>query len=182
MYMKKRLMFWLCWLAVCAVACSPVKVMDTEGSDNFSLKNYQTFGFMETEAGGNALGADYAPQLAFLKAEIARQLEARGLEQRTADPDLEVNLGVVVSEEVQTRQTDLRSDPPTYIGQRRYTWRSREVEVGRYNEGTLSLHLIDRTRDELVWRGEAEAVLPKGRAKQEKRISEGVEKLVQRIP
>lgn len=180
--MKKKIIFCISWLAVWAAACSPVKILNTEGSDNFSLGNYQSFGFMETEAGGDALGTDYSQQLEFVKAEIARQLEARGLEQRTADPDLAVNIGVVVSEEVQTRQTDLRSDPPTYIGQRRYTWRSREVEVGRYNEGTLSLHLVDRMRDELVWRGEAEAVVPRDREKQERRISEGIEKLVQRIP
>ena len=32
----------------------------------------------------------------------------------------------------------------------RYTWRSREVEVGRYREGTVSVHLVDSDRNELV--------------------------------
>ncbi|QCR22881.1 DUF4136 domain-containing protein [Pontibacter sp. SGAir0037] len=180
--MKNIAIIWCCLLALVALACSPVTILNTEASENFSLGNYQTFGFYEVDASGDALGTNYGPQLEYLKQEISRQLAARGLAENATEPDLRINIGVVVAEEVQTRETNLISDPPTYIGQRRYTWRSREVEVGRYREGTLSLHLVDREREALVWQGTAEAVVPKDPEDIQARISKGVEKLMSRIP
>ncbi|TXK48721.1 DUF4136 domain-containing protein [Pontibacter qinzhouensis] len=168
-------------LMLVAAGCSPVRVVKTEAADNFRLAQYQTFNFYEMEASGNALAA-YRQQMTFIQEEMTRALEQRGLRQVDQDPDLRINLGVVVQEEVQTRETNLLTDPPTYFGQRRYTWRSEEVEVGRYNEGTLSVDLVNNSRNELVWQGIAEAVVPKNAATLRERITKGVQKLVKRIP
>lgn len=180
--MKRNILQFNFLFLLLLAACSPVRILNTEATDNFTLANYKTFDFYEVETGGSAKLTGFADQLDFIKAEVTRQLESRGLTHSNEAPDLAINIGVVVTEEVQTRQTDIRSDPPTYIGQRRYTWRSKEVEVGRYNEGTLSLHLVDRNKEALVWRGEAESVVPGRLAKLEKRISEGVSRLVRKIP
>jgi hypothetical protein len=137
---------------------------------------------MEVDASGDGLGTEYQPQVNYLQAEIARQLQMRGLKRSTGEADLLINLGIVVDEQVQTRQTDIRSDPPHYIGQRRYTWKSREVEVGRYNVGTVSVHLVDRKRNEMVWQGTAERVLSDKTEKQQEQISKGMEKLIGSIP
>lgn len=164
------------------VACSPSIQVNTEPAPGFQLSDYSTFAFYEVEASGEGLTPTYRTQVQYLQQAIADQLQARGLTQTTSDPNLLINLGIVVTEEVQTRETDIRSDPPNYIGQRRYTWRSREVEVGRYREGTVSVHLVDNERNELVWRGRAEAILQRKQAKLQEQIVEAVEEMFQGIP
>jgi hypothetical protein len=164
-------------------ACSPVRVLNTEADQNFSLANYRTFGFMEVNAEEGTSGLAISPEsLAIFQREVAKQLQQRGLTQSASSPDLQINLGMVVMEKTQTRETNIRTDPPYYMGQRRYTWQSKEVEVGRYKEGTISVHLVDRAQNTLVWSGEAESVVPKNQEKVEERISEGVEKLFLSIP
>ncbi len=134
------------------------------------------------ETGGDALSQDYYNGVNLLKEAISRQMQRRGLTQSQTNPDLLVNLGIVVNQKVQTRQTSLLTDPPNYIGQRRYRWQSREVETGRYRQGTVEVHLVDPARNELVWRGVAEGVVPERTARLERTISEGAEKLFRRIP
>lgn len=162
--------------------CTSIRVLDTEADEGFRLANYTSFDFYETEASGKTL-RPYAVQLQFLEENIARQLTERGLRQDTLNPDLKINLGVVVAEKVQTRETNILTDPPFYMGQRRYTWKSREVEVGRYQQGTLSLHLVDNARNELVWQGAAAGVVPDdNNIKLRKRMIEGISKLINQIP
>lgn len=171
----------LAWLLLLA-SCSPVIEVATEPAANFQLSDYKTFAFYEVDTSGDGLEEAYQPQIEFMQQEIAEQLGKRGLTRTDADPDLLINLGVVVNEEVQTRETNLRSDPPNYIGQRRYTWRSKEVEVGRYKEGTVSVHLVDNDRNELVWQGTAEAILRSKPEKLQEQITRGMEKLFSLVP
>ncbi|GGK68022.1 DUF4136 domain-containing protein [Rufibacter glacialis] len=179
----RKFTFVFLWVGLLAgaPACSPVRVLNTQTSPGFNLGSYQTFGFMEVKADSSGVNIP-SEYLASLQREVASQLKQRGLTQTTTEPDLLVNLGVVVQEKTQTRQTDIRSDPPYYMGQRRYTWKSKEVEVGRYKEGTISVHLVDRARNELVWGSEAESVIPGKEGKVQERISAGVEKLFSSIP
>lgn len=163
-------------------ACSPSIQVNTEPAAGFRLSDYRTFAFYEVEASGEGLSPTYQTQVQYIQQEISEQLEARGLTHTTSEPDLLINLGIVVTEEVQTRETDVISDPPVYVGQRRYTWRSREVEVGRYREGTVSVHLVDNARNELVWRGRAEAILQSREARLQEQIAQGIEEMFQEIP
>jgi hypothetical protein len=162
-------------------ACSSVKVIGTEPAENFQLADYRTFDFYQVEASGDTLSQAFTERVGILQTEITQALEKRGLSHRTTNPDLLINLGVVVNEKVQTRQTDIRTDPPNYVGQRRYTWQSQEVEVGRYREGTVSVHLVDRQRNALVWQGTAEGVVPAKTNQLQKQAAEGVEKLFSRL-
>ena len=108
------------------------------------------------------------------KQPFSRELETRGLSQ-SDNPDLHVNIGVVVKEEVQTRETNVREDM-RYLGQRNYTWQVQEVPVGTYNEGTVTIDLVDAAKGELVWEGVASAVILKNNKKMQKRIDSGVKK------
>lgn len=161
-------------------ACSYVKVLETKADEDFNLAEYDTFNFYDSPEAGKTLSAEYQQELDMLKEEIARQLEARGLSQ-SPSPDLLVNIGAVVEEKVQTRKTDIR-EAPIYIGQRRYTWESKEVETGRYQLGTVNVHLVDREENKLLWKGVAESVLPKKQEKLRKNIEEGVSALFETIP
>ncbi|ARS35864.1 DUF4136 domain-containing protein [Pontibacter actiniarum] len=177
-----KLCFLLCLLLAVVASCSPTRVLETDAAPGFHLSEYKTFDFYDIDASGDAL-QPYSEQLEFLKQEITQRLEQRGLSRSSSNPDLKINLGVVVAEKVQTRETSILTDPPYYMGQRRYSWQTREVEVGRYQQGTLSMHLVDNAQNELVWQGAAEGVLPDDNsAKVRKRISEGVQKLVEELP
>ncbi|KAA3438131.1 DUF4136 domain-containing protein [Rufibacter hautae] len=169
------------YLLLLTVSCSPVRVTSTEASPDFRLTNYKTFGFMEVNADSSRVEIP-AEHIASLQREVSNQLQKRGLTMSNANPDLLVNLGVVVQEKKQTRQTDFRTDAPYYMGQRRYTWRSKEVEVGRYKQGTISVHLVDRDQNSLVWSNQAESVVPSNNSKVQERIAEGVEKLFESLP
>jgi Domain of unknown function (DUF4136) len=163
------------------LGCTVVRVKNTEAAAGFALTNYKTFGFYEVSARGDTVAPSYVHQVELLKNAIRQQLTAKGLTLSPSDPDLLVNIGVVTREKVQTRQTDFRTDAPRYIGQRRYSWRSEEVEVGRYKEGTVSVHLVDRQNNALVWKGAAEAILPRREARLQKTIDAGVSKLFQSL-
>ncbi|GAB3921938.1 hypothetical protein GCM10028804_18590 [Larkinella terrae] len=156
--------------------------MKTEPADNFALTNYRTFAFADIESTGDIPQSGfYRSQVDALKTAIEQQMNRRGLRRVDAQPDLMLNIGIAVDEKTQTRQTDIRSDPPNYIGQRRYTWRTREVEVGKYRQGTIDIHLVDPKRNEMVWRGIVEGIIPKKPEKLQKQIDESMEKLFARL-
>jgi hypothetical protein len=157
--------------------CTTVKVKNTEAAPGFVLSQYQTFGFYEISTEGEPAGQSYTRQVDLLKNAIQGQLSAKGLSYSTDNPDLLVNIGVVTAEKVQTRQTDFRTDAPRYMGQRRYSWKSQEVEVGRYKEGTVTVDLVDQKKTAQVWQGTLEAVIPRQEARQQKTINAGIAKL-----
>ena len=169
-------------MAVGMMSCQAVRIVNTESAEDFVLADYRTYNFYEIEASGDTTTLIFRERIDLLKKEIAKQLEKRGLTRSTSEPDLLVNLGTVVDEKVQTRQTNIISDPPTYIGQRRYTWKSKEVEVGRYKAGTVSVDLVDREQNKLVWQGVAEGIIPNNPARLQKMIAKGAEKLFSRLP
>jgi hypothetical protein len=171
----------ICLIGLFLLGCTSVRVKDTEAAAGFALNKYRTFGFYEISANGEAVNPAYNHQVELLKSTIRQQLTAKGLTFSPADPDLLVNIGVVTREKVQTRQTDFRTDAPKYIGQRRYSWRSEEVEVGRYKEGTVSVHLVDRESNALVWKGAMEAIIPRREARLQKTIDAGMARLFQSL-
>ncbi|WP_242920360.1 DUF4136 domain-containing protein [Pontibacter liquoris] len=180
--MNKRIICILLFWLIVAAGCTPKIVITSEPAPDFHLARYRTFAFYEVAASGTGLEENDKPKVALLQNEIARQLQARGLQQVTQNPDLLVNIGIVVEEKVQTRQTNFVTDPPTYIGQRRYTWKSKEVEVGRYKTGTVTLDLVNPDRNELVWQGTAESILQEKDKKLQEQVAKGIQELISRVP
>ncbi|GAB2537053.1 DUF4136 domain-containing protein [Rufibacter soli] len=169
-------------LLLWVTSCSTVRVVRQEAADSFALAAYITFDFYgEDQVLSDSLSQEDHRNMEVLKKEVAQQLTRRGLTRNPQAPDLLVNLGMVVKEKDQTRETTFGRDAPYYMGQRRYTWKSQEVKVGEYKEGTISLHLVDRSKNELVWQGEVEAILPKKQTSAEERIKEGVDALFKKI-
>jgi hypothetical protein len=176
--MKKAMIFFGWLLAFGMFACSPVRVLNTDSAKGFDLSEYQTFGFFDE----GQISPEATAQVGLIQEEVARQLEKRGLTRSTSEPDLLVRLHLAVEEKMQTRQTNLISDPPTYIGQRRYTWRSKEVPVGKYQEGTVTVHLVDREQNKLVWQGVAEGVVSPNPKKLQRALKEGADVLFSQLP
>ncbi len=136
--------------------------------------SYKTFGFLDFDI-KVLIDIETRPEnLEFLKAAIQRELEAKGLV-RSDSPDLLVNIGVLIEEKVQTRETNARQDMH-YMGQRNYHWEVEEVPVGTYTEGTVNIDLVDAAQNKRVWEGSASSVLVKKNTKMQKRIDQGIKK------
>jgi hypothetical protein len=63
------------------------------------------------------------------------------------------------------------------VGQRNYSWKSEEVEVGRYKEGTVTVHLVDPNNNKLMWKGVVQGVVPSNKSNLSSTIQEGMEVL-----
>lgn len=168
-------------LAVVGHACSSSRVTVDPSNPTVELSDYKTFNFFELEAEGDTTSA-FFQFMSHFKSEVTRQMNARGLVQDPDKPDIKINLGVVVEEKTQTRQTSL-SDPGewTYIGQRNYKWESKTVEVGTYKEGSITIHLVDNASNEAVWVGMIEGILPRKQEKRKEAIEKAVASLFEKI-
>jgi hypothetical protein len=174
--MKNISIIIICLLSL--VACTPsVRVLNTDSMPGFALANYKTFNFYEVTTETEGTDAIFASRMNILKTEIQQELAKKGLTLSQQNPDLLVNIGIVTRQKVQTRQTDFRTDAPRYIGQRRYSWKSQEIEVGRYREGTVTVHLVDNAKNTMVWKGAAKAIIPKKDDRLQKTVENGVAKL-----
>jgi len=109
-------------------ACSGISIIGVDKADNFKINNYKTFDFYKIDASGDALSSHAKENLEVIKAAITKELQAKGVSQSSTDPDLLVNIGVVVLEKVQTRETRV-GEYPTYMGTRNYSWERQELKL-----------------------------------------------------
>lgn len=169
-------------LSILFFSCSSPRVVRTERADNITWSNYRTFDFYNVEATGDTIASLFTSRIGLLKQSISDKLQKNGLRQSATNPDLLVNIGLVVNEQVQKRQTTFPSDAPRYVGQRRYSWRSQEVVVDKYRQGTVTLDIVDSKQNMLVWKGVVEGVVPEKEEKVQRAIEEGITKLFQGFP
>ena len=176
----KKILF-LAWIML--GACSTVKISGVDKSGDFLLSKYSSFNFVDVVVQGDAVSPNSETNLTLLKEAITKQLVQRGLSKTSDNADLMVNIGVVVTEEVQTRETNFANpaDRTVYMGQRNYSWKSQEVAVGTYRQGSVTVDLVDRASNTLVWKGTAESVLPKNQKNIAALIEEGMDKLFSKL-
>lgn len=119
------------------------------------LSSYKTYGFYEAaapELSSDETATDLVPK--FIRAAIDREMRTRGYREGGEAADLLVNF------HLQTEQKDtVSTSPAAYFGWREgYHWAAnpvRDDEITTYTTGTLSVDVIDRARNELVWEGVA---------------------------
>lgn len=177
--MKQSIVIVLLMLA----ACSGVKIQGVEKADDFSVSKYKTFGFFEVVQKGSAVGPNYESNLNLLKESIIKQMSLKGIALSDINPDLLINIGIVLEEKVQTRETSFTNpaDRTAYMGQRNYSWKSEEVEVDRYREGTVTVDLVDRAQNKLVWQGSAQSVVPEKQKKVPSVIDDAMAQLFSKV-
>lgn len=150
-------------LTVVMMSCSSYHIVRNQSDQAATWSAYKTFAFVDTS------GIEPVPSIAYkvamreLKQSVANEMIKQGYQLATetqGKPDLLINLGAVINEKTQTRQTTIY-EAPRYIGQRRYHWQSQEVPVNTYKEGTFSVHIVDNRRDNLVWDAAISDVLSK---------------------
>lgn len=164
---------------VTVAACSPVKIVSIDKADDFSLASYKTFDFVEVDVSG-ADSPSFYERVEWIKGEISKQLAQKGLTQTSSSPELLLNIGIVLEEKEQTRETTLM-DAPRYMGQRNYHWESQEVVVNHYHEGTVTVDFVDSKTNTRVCEAVASSVVFKKESTARKNIAKGVEKVIEKI-
>jgi len=167
-------------LLMAVSGCSGISIIGVDKADNFTIINYKTFDFFKVDASGDALSDHSKENLELLKAAITKELQSKGVTQSSTDPDLLVNIGVVVLEKVQTRETRL-GEYPTYMGTRNYSWERQDIEVGRYRDGTVTVHLVEPETKKMVWKGAAQGVLPNKQSGVPGMIDQGMKQLFEKV-
>lgn len=172
---------FLVFAGVLLISCGGPKVVSTQTAPGTDMSKYKTFDFYKLSASGDTIPGKFEERSGLLQDAIASQLTTRGFTKTSDKPDLLVNIGLVVKEEVQTRTTDIR-EAPRYMGQRNYHWQSEEVEVDRYRVGTATVDMVDATSNALVWKSVVENVIPDKDSKVAAAIKEGIEEMFAKFP
>lgn len=122
-----------------------------------------------------------------VKADIERELNARGYVRAAANPDLKVNFQAAVAERTAV-QTYPRSDIAWLWNYRARSYVAVPVwydqtEVSRYTEGTLTVDLVDARSNRLVWTGDAIGrVLARDPAQRAAQIDQSIAAIFARYP
>jgi hypothetical protein len=141
-------------LGLAACASGPEVRAISDPSANFA--QYQTFGFADP------LGTDRAGYQSIvsqqLKASTRRELEARGLRYSEQNPQLLVNFLAQLNDKMRVTTTPEPVMAPGYYGYRRGFYQpwpmyTERTDVTQYQEGTLTVDVIDAARKQLVWEG-----------------------------
>lgn len=173
-----RLIFTL-FIMLCFSCNSSLVMIEDDSYKNFELSDYKSFDFFEIE-NTNPDNPNFEKAIELFKKDIEEEMLKRGL-QKSPTPDLKINIGLVVEEKVQTRTTSLATDPFMYTGQRRYTWKSEEVPVNTYKEGSVTMHLVDSKNNQAVWVGSINRVIPNKEEKKVEAIKFAVSQLFEEI-
>lgn len=177
--MKKILSIFLIGLLA---ACTSVKISNTESAANTDFEKYKTFGFYKLMASGDTTTSGFFERVDVLKSAISDELNKRGYTQSN-NPEILVNIGIQIEKKTQTRQTDWRTDGAyRYMGQRNYSWKSEELVVGHYKEGTVTIHMIDVAQNRMIWKGTAQDILPRNSTKIPEAAAAGMKALFAKYP
>jgi hypothetical protein len=161
-------------LALVVIAsCAPVKVASvsklSKKAEGKSYKTYNIGGLqLQSEPGEN-----FSKNLQRVVAAIDKEMQAKGFARGPVNPDLLINLGMSVTDEVQTRETTIRDAPyqVKYYGGRSYGWQSEEIVVDEYKDGHVVLDFVDTKQSEMIWQGGVTGTLTNSEKKMEKRIN-----------
>jgi len=164
-------------------ACASTKVLDVSTAPEADFSKYKTFAFYEVTALGDTITEGFSDKVGYIKKAIIAEMEQRQFKQVKNNPDLLVNIGIAIKLEVQTRETDWRTDGMMkYVGQRNYKWQSKEIEVGRYRRGAFTLHVIDAAKNHMLWTATLRGSLPDDNAKVAAFASKSVQALFSKFP
>jgi hypothetical protein len=178
--MRISYLFFL-FALILSTGCGGPKVVSNQLAPGVDMAKYKTFDFYKLDASGDTIPGKFKERSALLQEAISRHLSSRGFSRTAEKPDLLVNIGLVVKEEVQTRTTNIR-DAPRYMGQRNYHWESEEIEIDRYRVGTATVDLVDAASNALIWKSVVEDVIPDKDEKVAGAIEKGVDEMFTKFP
>ena len=170
-------------LLLAACASDPV----TSNLDpNANLEKYQTYAFLADLATDSA--ESYGSlETTYLKNAVARELQARGMTEDKANPDILFNFAIQTQEKVQSRPTggyggagyDPFYDDYYYGG-----WgTTHATRIDQYTEGKLIVDAIDPDEKKLIWQGTTKGRLTtKALQNLEQTLDEAVAEIFAKFP
>lgn len=177
--MKKTVIVFL--LLIAPVFAQSQILVSYNKADDVDFSKFKTFQVYDFEVKNIPEFEPKKEGLNLLIAEINKQMSFRGYQKVAKNPDLMINIGVNITAEVQTRETNFR-DAPIYMGQRNYHWESEEIVVRNYIEGTVTLDIVDNRKNEMIWQAVSQGTVSKKREKNKKKIVKAVQKLFKKFP
>lgn len=164
-------------------ACSAPRVLDVSTAPEADFSKYKTFAFYEVTALGDTITEGFNERIGYLKKAITAEMGQRQFKQVNNNADLLINIGIAIKLEVQTRETDWRTDGMMkYMGQRNYKWESKEIEVGRYRRGAITLHIVDAAKNHMLWTATLRGSLPDDSTKVAAFAQKGINLLYKQFP
>lgn len=183
MWHAGRLLAAVAVLTVLA-ACQTRPEVRSQSAPNLDLARYTTYGFMEKPSTDTAGYTTLTTR--YLQEAVSREMASRGYK-RSDKPDLLVNFNVVTKDKIESRGSSVGVGYGGGWGWRRGY--SLGVGLGglddihNYTEGSLTIDLVDRERNELVWSGTAVARLTKkAQDKPQPAIEEAVDLIFDKYP
>ena len=166
-----RLLALLALVAVLA-ACASVPRVRVDYDPAAEFGGYRTWSFYDPIAMEKSGYSTWISER--VKADVRREMEARGYRYAERDPDLKVNFQGVLRERI-----DVWPSPyPGFGFGHFYGYRGHhyfgsplwydQSQVSQYTEGTLSVDLVDAARNRMVWTGAASSRVSYGRTPQER--------------
>jgi hypothetical protein len=166
-------------LLMAITACVPVRIT-TDQPEGASLLGFETYNFYEVEFQSYDSIPYNKESMDFLLDEIRDQMLEKGFA-ISDNPDLFLNVGVMVTKYEQTRETDPRFDM-NYLGQRNYRWEREEIVTGVYEEGAVIIDFVDVENNNLVWQATAIGLLTDDVEKMRERTSHAITRIFKKMP
>lgn len=159
--------------------CTTIKILNVNKEADFSFSDYSTYDFYQINIDSIAY-PEYNKRFIWVEEELMKQLEKNGLRRSVNNPDLLINIGIVLEEKVQTRQTDFFTDAQ-FMYQRNYKWESEEVAISDYHEGTFAIDFVQADDNNLQCMVVGDAVIVKKDKNSKKNIEVGLKKMFKKI-
>ena len=154
-------------------------------SKTVDYNSYKTYNFMEITFEDGVLTPDRQKAIGILKSGVSQQLEKRDIK-FSLEPDIEVNVLIVITDHQITRETDFRDIQRGYgTGtSQNYSWKAQEIIVRQFQKGSATLNFVDNKKDELIWQGIITETREEGQGfdKLEKSLKKSIEKLMKKYP
>ena len=162
-------------------ACQTHPQIRSQSAPNLDLTRYTTYGFMEKPSTDTAGYTTLTTR--YLEEAVSREMASRGYT-RSEKPDLLVNFNVATKDKIESRGPALGAGYGGWGWRRGYAWgASYGNEIQNYTEGSLTIDLVDRERNELVWSGTAVGRLTKkAQDKPQPAIEEAVDLIFEKYP
>lgn len=179
--------------AVIVSACTPSIDVRSDFNPETDFSKLKTFAWLPLAKATGDPRADSPILAGRVRRAVVAELTAKGFREVLPDqsPDFYVTYQAAVDQKVSVRSS------PTYMGGG-YAgygyrgWRGRgwggpvgyagtETTVKQYDQGTLILDIVDRERDDLIWRGSAQAKLKKSDDRSSAERDEAMKEIVREI-
>jgi hypothetical protein len=164
-------------------ACSSGKKVSYSVDTSVDFSLFRSYSFTDFNVHNDSTLLGYEEVLTQITEAIDKEMTKRGFTKAEDNIDLLVNIGVVIEERIQTRETDVK-DARRYYGTRNYHWESSEIETGRYKVGTLNMNMQDTKDNKMIWNASTERVMNKkfNPDKSRKVVNDAVESIFEKFP